>query len=207
MITPYRIWNWCRRIKHRRGYGVHSPTDFFLITSVIYEMRSYYAYRMLKLHKYDYYLPHYRSKINRLLFRLVNFYQPPNLIEVGCENGEAFSYMRAASQKMIAFSVRMKEKEMVLSQMEKYLEEVEPVGCLHIGHTPFYKEVYETAIPYVSRDSWFVVGGIHQSREKRMWWKQVKDDPRTGITYDLFDIGLIFFDKNRYKEHYIVNFL
>ena len=207
MITPRRIWNWCQRIKHRRGYGVQSPTDFFLITSVIYERRPYYAYRMLKSRMYDYYLPHYRDKVNRLLFRLVNYYQPSNLIEVGRENGEAFSYMRAASQKMMAFSIRRKEKEMVLLQLERYLEEVNQIGCLHIGHTPFYKEVYESAISYVNQDSWFVVGGIHESGEKRMWWKQVKDDPRTGITYDLFDIGLVFFDKKRYKEHYIINFL
>ena len=48
MLLVRRIWNWCRRFRHRCGYGVHSPSDFFLITSVIYEELPYYAYKALK---------------------------------------------------------------------------------------------------------------------------------------------------------------
>ena len=45
-----RIWYWCRRFRYRCGYGVHSPSDFFLITSVVYEKLPYYAYRELENH-------------------------------------------------------------------------------------------------------------------------------------------------------------
>ena len=55
-------------------------------------------------------------------------------------------------------------------------------------------------------DSWFIIGGIYESQEKRKWWKEVVADERVGITFDLYDIGLVFFNKNRYKQHYIVNF-
>ena len=48
MFFLHRIWNWCSRFRHRCGYGVHSPSDFFLITSVVYEKYHYYAYRVLK---------------------------------------------------------------------------------------------------------------------------------------------------------------
>jgi hypothetical protein len=27
-----------------------------------------------------------------------------------------------------------------------------------------------------------------------------------GITFDLFDLGIIFFDRKRFKQHYTVNF-
>ena len=46
MFFLHRIWNWCSRFRHRCGYGVHSPSDFFLITSVVYEKYHYYAYRV-----------------------------------------------------------------------------------------------------------------------------------------------------------------
>ena len=37
--------------------------------------------------------------------------------------------------------------------------------------------------------------------------EQIVASESTGITFDLYDIGLVFFDKARYKQHYIVNFL
>ena len=87
MLLVQRIWNWCRRFRYRCGYGVHSPSDFFLITSVIYEAMPYYAYEKLKQLPFSKELPHYREKVNRLLFRLVNFYHPSTLLEVGEGNG------------------------------------------------------------------------------------------------------------------------
>ena len=42
-----RGWNWCCRFRHRCGYGVHSPSDFFLITFVVYERVAFYAYNLL----------------------------------------------------------------------------------------------------------------------------------------------------------------
>ena len=82
MFFLHLIWNWCSRFRHRCGYGVHSPSDFFLITSVVYEKYHYYAYRVLKERGFPAYLPHYRRKVNRLLFRLVNYFRPKSLIEV-----------------------------------------------------------------------------------------------------------------------------
>ena len=43
--------------------------------------------------------------------------------------------------------------------------------------------------------------------KNRKWWEQIVASESTGITFDLYDIGLVFFDKARYKQHYIVNFL
>ena len=36
--------------------------------------------------------------------------------------------------------------------------------------------------------------------------KKVIANPQVGVTFDLYDIGLVFFDKKRCKEHRIVNF-
>ena len=35
--------------------------------------------------------------------------------------------------------------------------------------------------------------------------EQVQESPLTGITYDLGDIGLIFFNRSRSKETYWIN--
>ena len=207
MFFLCRLWIWCKRFRHRCGYGVHSPSDFFLITSIIYERSPYYAYRTLKKRGFSNYLPHYRRKVNRLLFRLVNYFRPKSLIEVGIGNGASISYMRAASRTMDSVTLKGRDRDKTLLQLTKKLEELKSVDCLHIAHTPFYQEVFEDALSYVQPDSWFIIGGIYESQEKRKWWKEVVADERVGITFDLYDIGLVFFNKNRYKQHYIVNFL
>lgn len=207
MFFLHRIWNWCSRFRHRCGYGVHSPSDFFLITSVVYEKYHYYAYRVLKERGFPAYLPHYRRKVNRLLFRLVNYFRPKSLIEVGIGNGASIGYMRAACHTMDSVTLKGRDWAKTSRKLEEKLAEVHTLDCLHIGHTPFYKEVFELVLPYAGPRSCFIVGGIHESREKRKWWEQIVASESTGITFDLYDIGLVFFDKARYKQHYIVNFL
>ncbi len=201
-----RIWNWCLRFRHRCGYGVHSPSDFFLITSVIYESLPYYAYRELKAVSFPKGLPHYREKVNKLLFRLVNFYCPKTLLEVGEGNGSSIRYMRAARTSMVAVSMAGLKKEETMRQLEAELKRMGQVDFLHIGHTPYYKEVLELAFPYLNDASCVVAGGIYASKEKGCWWKQLTDDERVRITFDLYDIGLVFLDTKRYKQNFIVNF-
>ena len=202
-----RYWNWCTRFRHRCGYGVHSPSDFFLITSVIYEKLPYYAYATLRKKRFSAYLPHYRRKVNRLLFRLVNHLQPRSLIEVGVGNGSSVSYMRAARHAMPSYTIKGKDAEKTCRKLAEDIRTLGGVDLLHIGHTPCYREVFEQALPFVSERSCFIIGHIHRSKEMKDWWKQVQADERVSLTFDLYDIGLVFFDKKRIKQNYIVNFL
>ncbi len=207
MSFSHRLWIWCKRIRHRRGYGVHSPSDFFLITSVIYERHPYYAYGTLQKRGFSNYLPHYRRKVNRLLFRLVNYLRPKTLIEVGIGNGSSISYMRAACHTMSSVTFKGRNWERTGREMKETLSLMQTLDCLHIAHTPYYKEVFELALPYAGIHSCFIIGGIHATKEKEEWWKKLAKDEHIGITFDLYDIGLVFFDKAKYKQHYIVNFL
>ena len=206
MLFVRRIWNWCRRFRHRCGYGVHSPSDFFLITSVIYEKMPYYAYDRLKASAGSKALPHYREKVNRLLFRLVNFYRPMVLVEVGTGNGDAFRYMKEARSSMDAVSLEGTDWQETRRQLEKELADIKQIDFLHIAHTPYYKEVFERLLPYLHERSSVVVGDIYTSKEREDWWKQLTNDERVRLTFDLYDIGLMFFDKKRYKQNFIVNF-
>jgi hypothetical protein len=202
-----RYWNWCRRFRHRCGYGVHSPSDFFLITSVIYEKYPYYAYAELQKKRFSGSLPHYRQKVNRLLFRLVNYLKPQSLIEVGVDNGASICYMRAARKNMQWYTLKDMDETKTLDTLESKARMIGGIDFLHIAHTPCYKAVFEQALPYVKGNTCFVIGSPYLNREKRLWWKQLQDDERVSLTFDLYDIGLVFFDKKRIKQNYIVNFL
>lgn len=124
-----RSWNWCRRFRHRCGYGVHSPSDFFLVTSVVYEQWPFYAYGPLHhLRRVVAFLPHYREKVDRFLFRLVNHLQPSLLIEVGTGSGISTRYMSEACTSMQVYTLADKREdavERILSSKENitYLTE------------------------------------------------------------------------------------
>lgn len=202
-----RYWNWFIRFPYRCGYGIHSPSDFFLVTSVVYERLPYYAYEELQKTHFAVSLPHYRKKVNRLLFRLVNYLRPQLLVEVGNESGASFSYMRAAHPSMDSYAIKSENKEYILDKLEEYVHKNHGLDMLHIGHTPYYKEIFERTLSYVSEQSCFIIGCPYQDNEKKEWWKQLQKDDRVSITFDLYDIGLVFFDKKRIKQNYIINFL
>ena len=201
-----KIWNWCKRYRHRCGYGVHSPSDFFLITYVIYEKQPYYAYGELKKQTFLDSLPHYRTKVNRLLFRLVNYCHPHTLLEVGSGNGSSFDYMKAARPSVETRSIEGTERETLL-ELDEICSKWSRLDFVHIGFTPYYRESLQRVLSKVNNQTCVVVGDIYETPEKEAWWKEVTADERVRISYDLYDVGLLFFEKNRYKQHYIINFL
>lgn len=207
MITfTRRLYNWCRRFRHRCGYGVHSPSDFFLITSVIYENYSYYAYKELKRGvccKRN----RYRTKVYRLLFRLINYYTPESVIDIACDGGISMSYMKAASKKLTCYSLSDTKDDEVVNRLAQLLDEMDKIDCLHIGFTPYYKEIFDKAIDHVNEKSIIIVCNPYSSDKKREWWNNLQRDNRVVLTFDLYDIGIILFPKDRYKQNYIVNFL
>ena len=77
-----------RRLFCRKGYGVHSPFVFDLITNVLEESRGYYAYtRLHAAHALA--DPHDRLPLrdSRWLFRLANRFHPRHLVIVGTGGG------------------------------------------------------------------------------------------------------------------------
>ena len=77
-----------RRLFCRKGYGVHSPFVFDLITNVLEESRGYYAYtRLHAAHALA--DPHDRLPLrdSRWLFRLGNRFHPRHLVIVGTGGG------------------------------------------------------------------------------------------------------------------------
>lgn len=168
-----RGWNWCCRFRHRCGYGVHSPSDFFLITFVVYERLAFYAYNLLHAkRKQVENLPHYREKTDRLLFRLVNHLQPRNMLEVGTGSGLSARYMSEAKHVPLYTFDEGKEHEEVISLLKDAPEvdyrcgnvlsllrsRVEGQSCpdiVHIAFTPYYKEAFDMLLPYVTSRTCF----------------------------------------------------
>jgi hypothetical protein len=194
------------RFRHRCGYGVHSPFAFNLITGVIYQRTPYYAYKELAAEEKRLAREKPRSwryemnKVKRLLFRLVNEAQPRSIVDVGRPAASAL-YLKAAK--------RQTDYTAATELAELFLEAGVPVDFLYLhdtGRPELLREAFRLCAARTTPRSLFVVEGIGHNRAMRALWKEMTDDPRVSITFDLFDLGLLFFDTEKVKQHYIVNF-
>jgi len=197
---------WLRRFRYRCGYGVHSPFAFDFITNVIYEKTPYYAYRQIeqtiindknsgnvKENKLS-------PKVNQFLFRLVNRTQPTTIIDAG-GTGKTVRYLRAGKTTATYIPVISSVNWMSIEPMESIF--------LYVGQpdkTQVVEDLLKDGIDRVGQKSVFVIQDIYKSSVMKKLWKQLVADERTGISFDLYDLGVLFFDKSKIKQHYIVNF-
>lgn len=186
---------WLRRFRHRRGYGVHSPWAFSLICSVINERGHYYAYDELLVRA----TPRSRHtpslKVQRLLLRLANYVQPQVAVVVGRHAGQSADYLQAGCRH--ASVVNLDSPADTLPQR---------VDLLYVAPGEDFVAAFARCAPLAAEGALFVLSGIHASRRAAQSWRTLRADKRTGATFDLYDVGLIFFDHVHAKQHYMVNF-
>ena len=194
------------RFRHRRGYGVHSPFAFHLIMGVIYETAPYYKYAFLLEEEKQLasrWPRRWRGgslKVKRLLFRLVNYARPETIVDAGCLSAPGL-YLKAAREGA-AYTAAAGLDEL-------FLESGVPVDFLYLHdwhHPDFVEEVFRQCVERTRGCSVFVIEGIRYTRTMRRLWEAMKQDERCGITFDLYDLGIIFFDRTKIKQHYLVNF-
>lgn len=206
LLPLKRPFIWLRRFRHRRGYGVHSPFAFNFITNVIYERTPYYKYDELLVSQkeqakqkdcgWDY----ETGKVKRLLFRVVNYCQPVTIVDAGCLSASSL-YLKAAKEGA--------DYTAAADLSELFLEAGVPVDFLYVHdyHRPeFVEEVFNICASRSTQRSVFVVEGIRYTPSMMALWKRLVRHERAGITFDLYDLGIVFFDKTKNKQDYIVNF-
>ena len=192
-------WIWLKRCGHCRGFGVQSPSAYSFIRYVINEHYSYYAYQELR-ERLDM-LSKLEHKLGRLLFRLSNFWQPivkycngmkyyPYLY-AGCRQGELKGLSDYLNLPIYDDSIR-KEGLRQLVIIDREYDKID--------------DLLTKILPRCTPETLLVIIGIHQDKSKIAAWNQLKEMDFTGITYDLYYCGIVFFDRAIYKQHYKVNF-
>jgi hypothetical protein len=194
------------RIRHRCGYGVHSPFAFNLITQVISEHTPYYKYKELEAMqkqlstqkdgrwKYE------SRKLKRLLFRLVNYAQPQTIVDAGTLSASSL-YLKAAKTGADYIAAR--------DLTELFLESGASVDFLYMHdfqNPQLTEEVLRVCAARATEQSIFVVEGIGYTPEMRALWKRAVDNAQVGVTFDLYDVGILFFNQRRMKQEYRVCF-
>lgn len=189
-----KLSDWINRKRHNRGFGIQSPSAFFFVTQVLKERLAYYAYTELDsaVEKQG----GTSRKHVRELFRITNYLHPTNCIAI--ESDIAGLAMKAARPSAPCHTLKETETE----KFRRYLEKYDKIGILYIGDTTYRNIILETALPYTNNNSAIIVEGIHKSKETSLWWQSIVDNPTAIVTYDMQSYGLLFFDKEKKKQHY-----
>ncbi len=207
-----------------KGFGVHSPWAYDLIEFVINEKWPYYAYDDLYpfWQKAPDWLPQYPQSRDELMFRLVNRFNPAFILEVGTGAGVTTGYLasvnsksnvvtidnRHSSNKDVARNLK-KIKNIayltgnVMETLQDVIADTPRIDFVHVAHTLDFREVVEQLLPVMGQDSVMVIQDMGK-KEKKEWWKQLIEDPRIGVTFQLSKLGILFFDHTKTKQHYVL---
>lgn len=172
-----RIIVWLLRIRHCRGFGIQSPTDYRFVRYVVGERWPYYAYDELETAETDW----LHSKVGRLCLRLANELQPDVIVD----HAGFGAWLRAGCR-------RARIVEQWLPDGESYGLAVASVG-----------DNLPALIDQAADQSVLLVVDLWRHRR---CWATVAADTRVSVSFDLYYCGIAFFDPHRSKKNYVVNF-
>ena len=176
----YRLFVFLKRIRHCAGFGVQSPTDYAFVREVIYERWPYALYAELeaKFHDTNWFL----LKLSQLLLRVSNYAQASRIGIIGTLPPVMEAHLKAGCRKSTI---------------------VQPPSLLPRGG-----EISDSII--VSKDSlpregWGGAPPLLIATELNEDWQAYISQEHI-ISYDLYYLGIAFYDEKRYREEHVINF-
>jgi predicted O-methyltransferase YrrM len=170
------------------------------------------------------------SKEAQLMFKLVNYFQPKNILEIGTSLGVTTSYIAAANSNANVVTIEGCPNTLAVakSNFEKLriknitthcgnFDEILPTVLSKFQTLDFVffdgNHRYQPTINYfnlclekVNENSVFVFDDIHWSAEMTKAWDEIKNHKQVTVTIDLFSVGLVFFRTQQAKQHFILKF-
>ncbi|HUS02558.1 MAG TPA: class I SAM-dependent methyltransferase [Chitinophagaceae bacterium] len=244
-----------------KGHGVHSPFVFDFIKNVLNDKKDYDRYHSIEKLRGELLqdrrsievedfgagslaVPHRQKKISditrsflktkkfaQLLFRIVQYYKPATIVELGTSLGITTAYIACAHKASEVFTLEGSKNVAAIAEdnFEKLglqnvkvvkgnfddtlpglLSEIEKIDLVFVdgNHRKVPTLHYFQKFLQKSNDqSVFIFDDIHWSAEMEAAWKEIQQHPSVTLTIDLFFIGLVFFKKDiKAKQHFVIRF-
>ncbi len=170
------------------------------------------------------------AKFGQLLYRLIQHFQPKNILELGTSLGISANYLGGANPNSKLYTL-----EGCPNTAKKAIENIESLGFENIDVvvgdfkdtlTPTLNKIekldfgfldgnhqkqptidyFEKCLKYIDKNSVLVFDDIHWSTGMEEAWKQIKNHPKVYVSIDLFFVGLVFFNDTQRKEHFKIRF-
>ena len=244
-----------------KGHGMHSPFVFEFITKVLNDKTVFPGYEKVESLRNrllnDHTLLEVRDfgagsvigrknqrsissvaknaakpkKFGQLLFRMVKYYKPKTILELGTSLGITTSYLSLAKpdarlitmegSKEIAQVAKNNFRHLeirntaivegnfdnTLSSVVRGLSSID-FAFIDGNHRQEPTERYfKELLPTINNNSILVFDDIHWSSEMEAAWENIKKDAAVSCSIDLFFIGIVFFRKEfKEKQHFVIRF-
>ena len=259
MAKKYMLYWW--HASNSKGHGVHSPFVFSFITQVLNDKRFFYCYKTIETVrerlKHDNTLltledfgagsrvhSHIQrsvadiatsslkpKKFSQLLFRMVNYFQPAIILELGTSLGITSSYLASGNTnaqvttmegaKAVAAiawqnfqSLGLKNIQVVTGNFDDTLPgtltQLPKVDFAFIDGNHRLQptlDYFNQLLIKVHEHSVLIFDDIHWSQEMEEAWNIIKAHPKVTLTIDLFFIGIVFFrEEHKVKQDFVICF-
>lgn len=169
-------------------------------------------------------------KYAQLIFRLVNYFQPKNSLELGTSLGITTCYMAAANTNSTVFTIEGSEAiaNIAMEQratlpyknikqlignfdtiLPKILEKLDSVDLVFFDGNHRKNptlDYFNLCLIKSHPKSVFIFDDIYWSKEMKEAWEIIKKNDRVTVSIDLFYMGIVFFHKEQVKQHFIIHF-
>jgi len=168
------------------------------------------------------------SKYGELLYRIVEFYKPKNILELGTSFGISTCYLAKGNinSKVKTFEgcpstakiaqqnfkqLKIKNTNIIVGDFKNTLAKniSSEIDLAFIDGNHNKKstiEYFEMILKKSNNKTILVFDDIHWSKKMGQAWTYIKESKETTVTIDLFFIGIVFLDKKLSKENYIIRF-
>ena len=246
-------------LKAKNEHGVHSPFVFNLVTKCFYDKTKYSEYGQIKRYRQSLLKNKSSIKVSdfgagsrvfksnirtitaiaknagikpkeaQLLFRLVNYFKPCNILEIGTSLGIATSALKLGNPKAKITTLEGCPKTLNIAKQQFEQLKLENPNISFIN-TEFSKyltknrettydfvyfdgnhskeatlEYFELLLPTINNDTLWVFDDIHWSLDMNEAWKQIQNHPVVSVSIDTLQWGMVFFRKEQNKEHFVIN--
>lgn len=185
---------WLARIGHCRGFGVQSPWAYMIVRYVINEHYPYYAYEPLA----KAYPCHdtVTRKLRELCLRISNHVQPRMVVATVGTDSATGAYVKAGCKS--ACYTEATCEEIACNGVNADFAIFSQCGACREAFYSLAKNAEDGTVAMLT--------GIHEDKEMRLLWREVASRLHGTVSFDLYYCGLVFFNKKRFKQNYIINF-
>ena len=188
ILKSYLIFLWNSKNEH----GVHSPFVFDLVMKCFYNKSKYPEYSPLKN----------SSNRNRLLIRIVKYFEPKTILEIGNQtelDSKVFSLETTPFEDF--------QKNILSNNDNTFDFRLSTFDFIYFNQNESQKTTLayiDLLLPTITNDAVWIINDIHKSTENENTWEIIKKHPKVKVTIDTFQFGMVFFRAEQEKEHFVI---